>query len=113
MPFRDVQAHLLDIQASIHNISDFLKDLDFADYQEDRKTRSAVERQLQIISEAAIRLKSDGEALCPEIDWTGLRGMGNVLRHGYHKVEDEIVWNSVKIDLPKLKACVDRVLLTL
>ena len=39
--------------------------------------------------------------------------MGNVLRHGYHKVEDEIVWNSVKIDLPKLKACIDRVLLTL
>jgi len=38
--------------------------------------------------------------------------MGNVLRHGYHKVEDRIVWDAVKFDLPLLKACVDRVLNT-
>jgi uncharacterized protein with HEPN domain len=36
--------------------------------------------------------------------------MGNVLRHGYHKVEDRIVWDAVKFDLPLLKVCVDRVL---
>jgi len=38
--------------------------------------------------------------------------MGNVLRHGYHKVEDRIVWDAVKFDLPLLKACVDGVLNT-
>ncbi len=65
---------------------------------------------MQIISEAAIRLKDDGEKLCPEIDWKGLRGMGNVLRHGYHKVEDRIVWDTAKFDLPLLKVCVDHVL---
>ncbi len=64
---------------------------------------------MQIISEASVRLR-DGENLCPEIDWKGLRGMGNVLRHGYHKVEDQIVWDTVKLDLPLLKVCVDRLL---
>ncbi len=98
MPFREVRAHLLDIEESIQNIDDFVAGIDFKAYQADLKTKSAVERQLQIISEAATRLKADGETICPEIDWKGLTGMGNVLRHGYHKVEDKIVWDSIKID---------------
>jgi uncharacterized protein with HEPN domain len=112
LPFREVRAHLTDIRESIENIDAFLRKMDFDAYHADLKTRSAVERQLQIISEAAARLKDDGETLCPGIDWQGLRGMGNVLRHGYHKVEDRIVWDAVKFDLPLLKACVDGALNT-
>ncbi len=110
MPSEEARVHLIDIQESIGNIEFFLKEVDFEAYRADLKTKSAVERQMQIISEAAGRLKDEGERLCPEIDWRGLRGMGNVLRHGYHKVEDRIVWDTVKLDLPPLKACVDRVL---
>lgn len=110
MPFREIRPHLIDIQESIENNKGFLKEMDFEAYHADLKTKSAVERQVQIISEAASRLGNESESLCPEIDWQGLRGMGNVLRHGYHKVEDRIVWDTVKFDLPLLKACVDRVL---
>jgi uncharacterized protein with HEPN domain len=81
LPFREVRAHLLDIQESIDNIGFFLEDVEFETYCADLKTKSAVERQMQIISEASVRL-SDGE----------------------------IVWDTVKLDLPLLKACVDRLL---
>jgi uncharacterized protein with HEPN domain len=109
LPFREIHKHLLDIRESIDNIDTFLNGLEFEGYRADLKTKSAVERQMQIISEASVRLR-DGENLCPEIDWKGLRGMGNVLRHGYHKVEDRIPWDTVKLDLPLLKVCVDHVL---
>jgi uncharacterized protein with HEPN domain len=75
LPFRDARAHLTDIRESIENIDTFLKGMGFDAYRADLKTRSAVERQLQIISEAAARLRDDGERLCPRIDWQGLRGM--------------------------------------
>ena len=52
MPFREVRAHLLDIQESIVNIDFFLKEVEFETYCADLKTKSAVERQMQIISEA-------------------------------------------------------------
>jgi uncharacterized protein with HEPN domain len=42
----------------------------------------------------------------PEIDSKGYRGMGNFLRHSYHRVADEIVWNTVKDDMPQLKKIV-------
>ncbi len=52
LSLRDASTHLADIQESIENIYRFIGDMDFEAYKEDRKTRSAVERELQIISEA-------------------------------------------------------------
>jgi len=72
-------------------------------YRADVLRKSAVERQLQIITEAAKRLGEYAYALCPDEDWKGFCRMGDVLRHGYHKVDDEIVWNTVKDELPKMK----------
>lgn len=106
MPFRDNQMHLRDILKSIDHIDQFLGSMTFDDYLNDIKTQSAVERQLQIITEAAVRLGEDAETLCPGLDWKGYRGMGNILRHEYHRVDDKIVWNTVKVELPPLKSAV-------
>jgi len=84
--------------------------MDFDVYRIDLKTKSAVERQLQIITEAAVRLGEDGERQCPGVDWRGFRGMGNILRHGYHRIDDRIVWDTVKDELPPVKAAVLRAL---
>ena len=52
----------------------------------------------------------EGPDAYPEIDWKRYRGMGNFLRHSYHRVSDEIVWNTVKDDLPLLKRIVVKAL---
>lgn len=110
MPFRNAEQHLQDILESINNINTFPGDMDFDIYRGDLKTKSAVERQMQIITEAAVRLGDDGDRLCPGVDWKGFRGMGNILRHGYHRIDDKIVWDTVKDELPAAKAAVLRAL---
>lgn len=110
MPFRNARTHLEDILQSIDHIDEFLAGIDFEGYRQDRKTRSAVERELQIITEAAIRLGDEAETLCPGPDWKGFRGMGNILRHVYHRVDDEIVWNTVKEDLPPMRTAISKAL---
>ena len=110
MPFRSAEKHLRDILASILHIEAFIADLQFKNYQHDEKTKAAVDRKLQIITEAVIRLELDDPAAFPDIDWQGYRGMGNFLRHSYHRVSDEIVWNTVKDDLPVLKRIVEKAL---
>ena len=62
---------------------------------------------MQILTEAVIRLEMEGPGAFPEIDWKAYRGMGNFLRHSYHRVSDEIVWNTVQDDLPVLKRVVE------
>jgi uncharacterized protein with HEPN domain len=76
----------------------------------DSKTIRAVERALQIISEAAIRLGAAAELLCPGLPWHNIRGIGNWLRHQYDRVDVDTVWNTVRDDLPPLEKAVEAVL---
>ena len=110
MPFRDVKRHFADVLAAIDKISEFLSEMDFDAYCSDDRTKSAVERKLQIITEAVIRLEDDAQGAFPEIDHKGYRGMGNILRHSYHRIDDLTVWSTVKEDLPLLRATVERLL---
>ena len=49
--------------------------------------------------------KTDSQLLNlkPEIQWQNITTMRNVLAHDYRGVDPEIVFNVVKIELPKLK----------
>ena len=110
MPFRGTRTHLEDILEAAGLVELFLGTMNFAEYQQDRKTQAAVERELQIIAEAAYRLGDQGEMLCPELNWSQIRGMGNFLRHEYHRVEDAIIWQTASVHVPALRAGVLRAL---
>ena len=108
MPFRDQLSYLHDIDASIDLIQSFVEGMDFDAFCNDRKTVAAVERMMQIISEAAIRLGEEAERLYPGLPWRNIRGLGNWLRHQYDDLDREIIWNTIQEDLPKLKDAVFR-----
>ena len=74
------------------------------------KPSPAVERKLQVISEAAIRLGDQAEVLCPTLPWRNIRGIGNWLRHQYDRVDVEAIWHTVVDDLPPLQSAVVRAL---
>lgn len=110
MPFRDDPTRLGDILGAIVLIEKFVAGVDFEAYSTDEKTKSAVERQLLTLSEAAKALGDRAEAYCPGHDWKGFRGMGDLLRHAYHRIDDRLVWDSVTLELPPLKVSVVKAL---
>jgi uncharacterized protein with HEPN domain len=83
--------------------------LGFIGFREDRVVRHAVQRAIEIISEAS---PSPGHVNSNRtgIPWPKVKGVGNILRHEYHKVQDEIVWKVVEKHLPPLKAAILRML---
>ena len=70
----------------------------------------AVERALGRISEAATRLKGQGETLAPEQPWAQIRALGNRIRHEYDHLDSVVLWEIVETDLPSLKSSCERVL---
>jgi uncharacterized protein with HEPN domain len=54
MPFRDPQRHLEDVLNAIEKIEEFIGDSDLTAYRTDEKTKSAVERKIQVLTEAII-----------------------------------------------------------
>lgn len=78
----------------------------------DPLVRSAVERPLLVISEAAVRLhKLDPAAaskLAPDTDWPGIRGIGNFLRHSYDDLDTGIILDVLQKRLGPLKTACER-----
>jgi uncharacterized protein with HEPN domain len=70
----------------------------------DAKTRDAVERCLERISEAAKKLGGKMEERQPQVSWRGIRGLGNVLRHEYDTVDDTTIARIVEQELGPLRA---------
>jgi uncharacterized protein with HEPN domain len=104
LSFREPDRLLRDISDAIELIEQFTAGMDFDAFRQDAKTVAAVERKLQIISEAAMRLGGEAEARYPGLPWRDMRGMGNWLRHQYERIELPAIWETVTEDLPALKA---------
>jgi uncharacterized protein with HEPN domain len=68
--------------------------------------RHGIQRGVEIVSEAARRIPPELQATRPEIPWEQVMGIGNVLRHEYHRVSDTVIWNVVQVYLPPLRAAV-------
>ena len=75
----------------------------FDDFRADWLLRHGVQRGLEIISEAARRIPADLQGTQPQIPWAQIVGIGNILRHEYHRVSDKIVWNVAQTHLPPLR----------
>lgn len=70
-------------------------------------------RHLQIIGEAARALPKDVRALAPEVPWSQIIGMRNILVHGYFDIDTDIVWDAATRDVPAIKPALERLLNTL
>jgi len=95
--------YLDDILNAISLIEEFTVGINsFESYSKDRKTASAVERQLGIIGEAAnkfIKLDQNNTlANCTQI--IGLR---NRIIHAYDSIDDSLIWAILIKYLPLLK----------
>ncbi len=113
MSIRTRRTYFEDILDATEAIRNHLAGIGFAAYESDRKTRHAVERELQILTEAVFRLGPELAILCPSVDWRQLRGMGNFLRHEYDDVDDQIVWDLIHDTLPLVYAAVSEALTSL
>jgi uncharacterized protein with HEPN domain len=97
---------LQDILEATALIERFTAGMSFDQFRSDLKTVAAVERKLQLISEAAVRLGDNADTICPGPPWRNIRGLGNWLRHQYDRIDVETVWNTLQNDLPRLQAAV-------
>lgn len=62
----------------------------------------AIERNLQVIGEAANHLPHEVTVAHPEIPWPQIRGFRNILVHQYFGVDIDIVRDVVETHLPPL-----------
>ena len=70
----------------------------------DRKTLFAAIRCIEIIGEAAARVSTSTRESAPDVPWSAIVGMRNRLVHAYFDVDADLVWKTISVELPALKA---------
>ena len=110
MPERDFRLYLSDILDSGGAIQEFVKGLSFDEFCNDRKPYSAVIREFEIIGEAVGKLSDEVKQKHPDVEWQDIKDFRNLLTHEYFGIDLEIVWKTVKDDLPALIEAVRAIL---
>ena len=110
MPPRNWKIRIRDILDCIEKIERFTRGYTFTDFQEDEKTIDSVLRNLEIIGEASRHVPTDIRIRYPDIPWVEMLTMRNIVIHEYHGVNLEIIWQTVKENLPPLVSPLKQIL---
>jgi len=98
--------HILE---AINDIERLLSDSSADSFTKDKYRRVAVERLFEIISEASRHLPDEIKEQQKDINWRRMADLGNRLRHAYHLVDTNLLWEFARRDLPPLKSFVERI----
>ena len=101
--------YLEDIAAAIARIDRYTaagRDAFFAD----EMAQDAVVRNFEIIGEATKRLAPETRGRHPQVRWSDVAGLGDVLIHPYISVDLGRVWQIVEHELPTMRRAVDELL---
>jgi uncharacterized protein with HEPN domain len=101
---------LVHILTAIENIRAALAGRSLADFTADPLRRMAVERLFEIMSEASRYVPNEMKNREKDIAWQKLADLGNRLRHAYHRVDPNILWNIAENDLEPLMRFVERII---
>lgn len=100
-------AYLWDMLDAARRIKEFTAGLSLDRYLQQEVLQSAVERQLEILGEAARRVSDPFKQAHPEIPWQPIIAQRNVLAHEYGEISHISIWKVVTTHVPSLIALLE------
>lgn len=110
MTNKDWRVRVEDMLEAIERVTRYVDGMTPADFVGSAITQDAVLRNLEVLGEASKRVPSFITAAHPEIPWSRIGDMRNILVHEYHSVDPEIVLDAARSDLPPLVGPLKRIL---
>jgi len=92
--------HILD---AINEIENYISGITIHEFSRSSEKKFASVKQLEIIGEAASKITKETKTDYPEVEWTKIIALRNILVHEYYVIDETIVWNIITADLPNLK----------
>ncbi|WP_242248164.1 DUF86 domain-containing protein [Bacillus cereus group sp. BfR-BA-01328] len=107
---KDYSPIIEDILNEAKDAEEFVEGMSFEEFKNDKKTKKAVIRSLEIIGEAMNYIPREYQQQHKDISWWAWIKFRNVLIHVYHAIDLDLVWDVLKNEVPPLKKQMDRLL---
>ena len=107
---RRADAVILEMIAMIDFAKGEIDNIDFLEFEHDKRRNLAAQRALEIISEASRHIPEHILEMETQIYWPDIRAIGNRMCHEYHRVSNELVFEIIRDDLNPLRAALERML---
>lgn len=99
---RDWGLSLSDMLERATKVVEYTHGLSLDDLRADPMRYEAVQRNLEILGEAAKNIPPDVRERHPRIEWRKIAGLRDILAHGYFLVEEETPWDIIQNRVPPL-----------
>jgi uncharacterized protein with HEPN domain len=107
---RDWRLFADDIIEACGKIRRYVAGMSYEAFVADELRQDAVIRNIEIIGEAAKNLPDEVVAQAPGVEWRKVRGMRDVLAHGYFDLDTKVVWSTATTKLDDLETAVRKLL---
>lgn len=97
------QERLEHILQAINNIFEFVENIDYEQFRQDKIRQFAVAKNFEIIGEAAYHLTKDLIEQHPQVEWQKIIAFRHVLIHEYYHINLQLIWNVIVNKLALLK----------
>lgn len=102
-------SYLLDILLYAREIKGFVVGIDRESFMLDHKTQYAVIRCFEVMGEAVKRVSDEVRKGHPDIPWSSMAKMRDLLIHAYDRVDLDEVWDTIQNDVPDLVIALERI----
>lgn len=107
MSRRDYLLYVADILESIEAIDEYIQDLDYNEFCNDRKTYSATIREFIVIGEAISKIIDLLQENFPQYPWRTLKDFRNFIVHEYFGVNPKIIYDAATLELKELRELIE------
>jgi uncharacterized protein with HEPN domain len=102
-------SYLIDIIDCVMDINEFTKSIEYYQFERDKMRKLAVERQLEVIGQAANKISIETQNNLKDIPWKNIIGLRNKLAHDYGEILAERIWGISKNSLQELMKELEKV----
>ena len=102
-------SYLIDIVDCVMDINEFTESIEYYQFERDKMRKLAVERQLEVIGQAANKISIETQNNLKDIPWKNIIGLRNKLAHDYGEILAERIWGISKNSLQELMKKLEKI----
>jgi uncharacterized protein with HEPN domain len=100
---KDDRPYIDHILQAINKIKKYTENLTREEFEKDELIQDAVIRNIEIIGEATKNLSKKLREIHTDVPWRAMSGMRDKLIHDYVGIDFDVVWETIKEDIPILE----------